>query len=97
MGPATGLTRLFDRGRFSIGAPRRGETRITFVKDDRLAPVVSVYRFTEAMLSTMEPAEWTEVLIAQRVLAGQEFVEAGETVGSSHLLPVGLGPPIRLA
>jgi len=42
------------------------------------------------MLDTLEPAESTEVLIGQGVLRDQEFVEAGETVGSSHLLPLGL-------
>ncbi len=75
--------------RVRVAVKALGQTRITFRRDNGLGPVVTVYAFTRAMLDVMEPAEWTDVLIAQSVLTGQEFVEAGETVGSTHLLPIG--------
>jgi hypothetical protein len=76
--------------RVDVSVSAIGHARITFVRDGPLEPAVFVYRFTSEMLDTLEPAEWTEVLIGQGVLRDQEFVEAGETVGSSHLLPLGV-------
>jgi hypothetical protein len=83
--------------RVDVSVQAIGHARLTFNRAANLEPAVFVYRFTNAMLETMEPQEWTNVLVGQGVLRGQEFVEAGETVGSSHLVPVGPRLPETLA
>jgi len=67
-----------------------GHTRLKVTTDDAKAPVVSVYPFTRSMLDSMEPAEWKNVLVSQRVFpVRQNIIEAGETMDSSHLIPLG--------
>jgi hypothetical protein len=86
------VSSAYDRDvlRVDVSIRAIGSARLKLVRDEARGPVVAVYRFAQSMLDTMEPEEWTDIVVAQRVLpTGQDIVEAGETIGASHLLPLG--------
>ncbi|MDP9073173.1 MAG: hypothetical protein M3N98_03180 [Actinomycetota bacterium] len=57
--------------------------------DESWRPYVSVYPFTQEMLSSGPPAEWTDVLIGLHVFAHEVGLDAGEIITETLFVPLG--------